>query len=267
MSNADLPERGAMAAGQSARGSGERSIALLKLVAELSDFSLTEIAERADLPVSSVHRLMQPLISAGLVERAGGQRYRPGGEFLRLARILLRNMDVGRLSRPFLRELWDEWQETTVLCLYRAQAHKGLIVETVPAPHPLRFVLEPMSEIPLPWGSLGRAILAHLSVQDQKHALQASPAVGPFSGSRLPAQRELERDLAEIRTRGVAVYRNDRVDLAGVAAPVLRADGTVVGSVGIILPARRFQLRKSAAMMKAVRRAANQIGKLATGAG
>ena len=252
---------------QSARGSGERSIALLKLIAELSDFSLTEIAERADLPVSSVHRLMQPLISAGLVERAGGQRYRPGGEFLRLARILLRNMDVGRLSRPFLRELWDEWQETTVLCLYRVQAHKGLIVEVVPAPHPLRFVLEPMSEIPLPWGSLGRAILAHLSAQEQKLALRASPVVGPFSGARLPQKRELEDDLEQIRAQGAAVYRNDRVDLAGVAAPVLRADGTVVGSVGIILPARRFQQRKAAAMMKAVRGAAAQIGKLATGAG
>lgn len=256
-----------MTAVQSARGSGERSIALLKLVAELSDFSLTEIAERADLPVSSVHRLMQPLLSAGLIERAGGQRYRPGGEFLRLARILLRNMDVGQLSRPFLRKLWDEWQETTVLCLYRAQAHKGVIVEVVPAPHPLRIVLEPMSEVPLPWGSLGRAIMAYLSAQEQKHALRASPIVGPFSRSRLPSKREMERDLAQIRSQGAAVYRNDSVDLAGVAAPVLRPDGTVVGSVGIILPARRFQARKAAAIMKAVREAAGQIGKLAAGAG
>jgi DNA-binding IclR family transcriptional regulator len=250
----------------SARGSGARSIALLKLIAEIGDdFTLTEIAERAQLPVSSVHRLLQPLLAAGLVERAGGQRYRAGGEFLRIARMLLQNMDIGRIARPLLRELWDEWQETTVFCLYRPQAHKALILDIIPTPHPLRFVLEPMTEVFLPWGSLGRSILAHLPAGEREAAIKASPAIGPLTGGVLPSKRELDRELAQIRKRGAAVYHSDRIDLAGVAAPVLKADGAVVGSVGISLPIVRFQTRKAAGMIRAVRSAANRLGKLAAG--
>lgn len=249
----------------SARGSGARSIALLKLIAEIGDdFTLTEIAERAQLPVSSVHRLLQPLLASGLAERAGGQRYRAGGEFLRIARMLLQNMDIGRIARPLLRELWDEWQETTVFCLYRPQAHKALILDIIPTPHPLRFVLEPMTEVFLPWGSLGHAILAHLSPLEREAAIKASPAIGPLAGGTLPSKREMDRELAQIRKRGAAVYRSDRIDLAGVAAPVLKADGAVVGSIGISLPIIRFQARKAAGMIRAVRNAATRLGKLAT---
>ena len=242
---------------KSLRGAGARSLALLKLVAEFgADFSLSEIAARAGLPASSVHRLLRSLIDAGLVERAQGQAYRPAAEFFNIARLLLKKADRSRAVRPLLQELWDQWHETSAFCLYQPHSARALVVDTIQTPHPLRYVLDPHTEISLVWGSLGRAILAFLPEEERDAAIEASPRTGPLSGTRLPARRTLAAELAEVKQRGVALYQNVALDLAGIAAPVYQADGTLVGSIGLIMPNSRFSTRSSAAMVRSVKSAA-----------
>jgi DNA-binding IclR family transcriptional regulator len=246
-----------MADPRSLRGAGARSLALLKLVAEIgTDFSLSDIAARAGLPASSAHRLLRSLIEADLVERAHGQAYRPGAEFFSIARLLLKKTDMSRAARPLLQGLWEEWHETSAYCRYQPHNARAVVVDTIQTPHPLRYVLDPQTEISLVWGSLGRAILAFLPPTEKDAAIAASPRTGPLSGVRLPAKRVLAAELAEVKRRGVAVYQNLTLDLAGVAAPVRHADGTLFGSIGVIMPNSRFSARSAAAMVRSVKAAA-----------
>jgi DNA-binding IclR family transcriptional regulator len=235
-------------------------MALLKLVAEIGgEFTLSEMAERAQIPVSSVHRLLQTLIDAGLVERASGQAYRPGSAFFGLARQLLKKADMGRWARPLIKQLWDEWQETCAFCLYQPHSARALVVDTIPTPHPLRYVVEPLTEISLVWGSLGRSILAFLPKDEREQAIAASPRIGPLSSQRLPSRKALEEELADIRRRGVAIYRNEALDLAGIAAPVRHSNGAMFGSIGIIMPNSRFSTKNAAPMMRSVHVAASRF--------
>lgn len=241
------------------RGSGQRTVALLKQVAEFGGpFTLSALAARANLPASSVHRLLQPLLRSGFVERATGQAYRPGSEFLRIAALVLREVDVRALARPLLRGLWDRWQETCSLCLFRPETHRALVVETIQTPNPLRFVLEPFAELSLTWGSLGRAILAFLPDADADAALQR-PGIGPLSGLAAPSREELEPEMRQIRAAGYAFYRNLDVDVAGVAAPVRSAAGNLIGSIGITLPAQRLAEARVAEMAAGVMEAAARL--------
>jgi DNA-binding IclR family transcriptional regulator len=252
---------------KSLRGSGARSMALLKLVAEFGgEFSLSDIAARAGLPVSSVHRLMRSLIEADLVERARAQAYRPGAEFFSIARLLLKKADKSHVARPLLQELWDQWHETSAFCLYQPHSARALVVDTIQTPHPLRYVLEPHTEISLVWGSLGRAILAFMPPQERDAAIDTSPRTGPLSGARLPAKRVLTAELAEVKERGVAIYQNVALDLAGIAAPVRQSDGTLVGSIGIIMPNSRFRARSATAMVRSVQSATRRFTESAAGA-
>jgi DNA-binding IclR family transcriptional regulator len=253
-----------MAKSKPLRGAGARSLALLKLVAEFGgDFSLSDIAARAGLPVSSAHRLLRSLMNADLVERAHGQAYRPGAEFLSIARLLLEKADKGRAARPLLLQLWEQWHETSAFCLYQPHSGRALVVDTVQTPHPLRYVLEPQTEISLVWGSLGRAILAFIPPKERDAAIEAAPRTGPLSGKRMPAKRQLAAELAEVRRRGAALYQNDALDMAGIAAPVHHADGALFGSIGIVMPHSRFRSRSASVMVQSVKSAAQRFSEYA----
>jgi DNA-binding IclR family transcriptional regulator len=244
------------------RGSGSRTIAVLKLIAESEGpFTLSQLAAKASLPASSTHRLLQPLVREGLVERATGQSYRAGSEFLRIASLVIRHVDVDRLARPILQRLWAQWEETSSLCLYKPDSQRAVVVETIQTPHPLRFVIEAFSEMSLTWGSLGRAILAFLPPEVADAAIQRV-GLGPLSGLPPPSAQEIAEIIAEIRERGFAQYRNEAIDAAGVAAPVFRADGTVIGSLGVTAPARRLLPDKIPAIAITVKDAARQLSAL-----
>lgn len=221
------------------RGSGARTIAVLKLVAESgSSFTLTELSLKAGLPPSSMHRLLQPLLRGGLLERGQGSAYRPGRELFRLASLVLQQIDYNVAARPFLRELWDKWQETAVFCLYQPRDHTAQVVEMIETPHPLRHVIEPFAELSLLWGSLGRSILAQLP-PDAVTAACAASLEGPITGRPALEPDALDTELENIRARGMAIYRSEEADLAGVAAPVFRTGHIIVGSLGVTMPARR----------------------------
>lgn len=244
------------------RGSGVRTLALLKLIAESGQtFTLTQLSMRAGVPPSSVHRLLQPLLREGMVERAEGQAYRAGSEFLRIASLVLRQIDAGVFARPILQRLNSEWEETCSLCVYKPASGVAVVVEAIPTLHPLRFVIEPFTELSLTWGSLGRAILAALPAKEAEKAVR-QPGTGPLSGLPPPSSAELAEIIAEIRSNGFAEYRNEHVDVAGIAAVIRRGDGSIFGSIGITAPAQRLQRDIVPALATSVKAAARELSAL-----
>lgn len=245
------------------RGAADRLAYLLKLVADSpARFTLSDIAARARLPQSSVHRLLQALVRAGLVERSAGQTYRAGRELHRLASQLVARFDLTRSARPLLEQLVADWNETAVLCVYRPLQHRAVIAEVVPTSHALRFAVEPGVEIELPWGSLGLAILAFLSPGEIEAVIREA-RIGPLTGRpRLPRPR-LEADLAQIHANGFARYYDPAIEIAGIGAPVFGADGEVLGCIGVTMPSKRYQLHQEDSLVLAVRAAARCLSEQA----
>lgn len=203
--------------------------------------------------------MLQPLLQTGLVARSEGSSYCTGQEFYRLAAAVLRQIDDEIKATPFLNPLWTKWQETAVFCTYRPSEQLGIVTEIIQSPHPLRHVIEPFEAIYLLWGSLGRAILAHLTLEEVKTIRNQAPK-GRITGSPAPTLKELLPELELVRERGIAIYRNDDADLAGVAAPVFRTNGVIAGSIGITMPVRRYDRLNSSALQKDVIRASRKLG-------
>jgi len=244
---------------QAPSGSGERLIHLIKLIASgPHSFSLGEFAARASLPASSVHRLLKILEKTGLVERGSGQTYRRGRELHRIASQLVSRFDLARSSRPLLQDLVDRFQETAVLCTYNPAARRAVVAEVALTPHPLRFDIEKGLEISLPWGSLGRAILAFLPRGDAEMVLRTEHS-GPLTGRPRPARNELEAEFSFIRQHGFARYCEPQFDLAGIAAPVFNGEGEMLGSLGIVMPSLRFSPEFEGELGIAIKAAASEL--------
>jgi DNA-binding IclR family transcriptional regulator len=236
---------------------------MIRLIASGPDaFSLGQFAERAELPVSSVHRLLKTLERAGFVERSGGQSYCMGRELQRLASLIVASFDIGRCARPLLDGLVHDFHESAALCVYSPPMHRGKIAEVAMTPHPLRFAIEKGDEVPLPWGALGHAILAYLPPSEIELILRTENS-SPFTGRPRATRRSLEAEFAEVREQGYVLYCNATIDLAGVAAPVFRGDEEVLGSVGLILPASRFSQNSPAQLGTAGHQAARELSRLA----
>jgi IclR family transcriptional regulator, acetate operon repressor len=245
------------------RGSGERLVHVIKLIASgPHTFSLREIAERAALPASSVHRLLKILEKTGLVERGSGQTYRRGRELHRIASQVVSRFDLGRSARPLLQDLVDRFHETAVLCAYSPTVRRAVVAEVVLTPNPLRFNVDKGLEVALPWGSLGRAVLAFIPRSEVEMVVRNEHS-GPLTGIPRPARDELEAELVQIRERGYARYCEPQIDLAGIAAPVFDGNGEILGSLGVIMLSSRFSAAFESELAAAIRSAAGDLSQQA----
>jgi DNA-binding IclR family transcriptional regulator len=237
---------------QQTQGSGPRLLRLLQAIAAGErEFALKDAAARTRLPPSTVHRLLAFLVKADMVERAGPRLYRIGAELFRVAALIEQKFDVQRIARPYLQELWTQWQETCSFCLYMPATRSASVVETLRSPHPLQFVIEPHSEVSLAWGSMGCSILAFLPKNDVEAVLSRDRR-GPLSGKQLPSRKTFRQELEAIRKRGIAVYEDRSLNIAGVTAPVFGTGGNVIGSIGVTMPASRFRESARAEMCDSV---------------
>jgi DNA-binding IclR family transcriptional regulator len=245
------------------KGSGERLVHLLKLIASgPQHFTLSDLAVRAGLPASSVHRLLRILYTSGLVERGEGQTYRPGRELYALASQLVSRFDLARSARPLLERLVADWQETAVLVVYNPSLRRGAITLAVQTPRRLRYDVQLGMEVALPWGSLGRVMLAHLSTDEVEEVLKQE-STGPLTGMPLPAREEIDRALETIRQQGYAEYFEPAYDLAGIACAVLGAGDELLGCIGITLPSARFHLIEQEGAVAALKSAAAELSEQA----
>ncbi len=249
-----------MAADKKVQGAAARIVNLLQCVAEESpEFTLKELAERLGLPQSTVHRLLQVLVKADMIERTNEQAYRVGTELFRVASLIHQKFDVQRVAHPYLRALWKQWGETCSFCLYKPSSKTAMVADTIRSPHVLQYALEPFTELSLAWGSMGRVILAHLSDEDVDAVLAESPR-GTITGRRLPARTKLREELQLIRQRGYAVYEDHEfADVAGISAPLFGANGQVLGCLSVTMPGSRFSASKSDTLCNAVLAAARKL--------
>ena len=223
-------------------GTVDRVALLLKVLAESEgDAAVAQVAERMKLPTSTTHRLLGLLVNTGLAERgARPGTYRVGLEFLRLGGLVVSRTEVTAVAHDFMQRIAEVTGETCILNLYVPSEQKAMIAKVIYGHHPLRYEQELYKMGSLVYGALGRGILAFLP-EDAIDQVLARHEVSPISGRPLSDTRAVRRDLTVIKERGYALSKGQRTPGAvGLAAPVFKGAGVVVGSLCITLPETRF---------------------------
>ena len=116
--------------------------------------------------------------------------------------------------------------------------------------------------VPLVWGAVAKAVLAHLSYTDIRAALrEAMPST--VDSATVPDPSALETELEQIRQSGFAVTKGERVagDAVDVAAPFFEANGQVRGSISVILPDLRADQTTQSALAHLLRTKASLLSR------
>jgi IclR family transcriptional regulator, acetate operon repressor len=212
-----------------------RTLRLLEVLAARQPIGLDQLAEAVGLNRSTTYRLLRVLQDEGYSERLPRGGYRLGPAIAALVSGTPLHADMLESARPALRRLAEVTGES--VGLHRRAGDLVVLVYGIESEqHALRHVFQAGEYNSLLAGSAGNAILAALDEADRAAVLDRG-------GLRPDARRALERNLAEIVTRGYALSAGvNHPGLFGIAAAVLPYDGrgTAELSVSVSGPDSRW---------------------------
>ena len=215
----------------------ERAFLLLRFLA-LGPLGVTELADRAQLPKSTVARLLSALETERAVEQeASSGLYRLGPGLIDIAGTVAPGRNLISAARPYLHELGEVVGEIAGLSIL--DRDEVYYLDQTESQSEVQVRDWTGERLPLHVVSSGLAILAHMPPAAQEEYL-AGP-LEPYTARTMVDPDALRTRFEQIRSIGyVWVYGEFVEDLHSVAAAVLRPDGKPLAALHVHGPAYRF---------------------------
>nr|WP_230625711.1 IclR family transcriptional regulator [Cupriavidus necator] len=237
-----------------------RLFGLLEVIAEKDQaFNLQALVEETGLPKPTLHRMLQQLEAAGLIQRNGdGRQYGTGLRLRRLAENLLLNSTSHGARHMVLRRLVEEVGESCNLTAF--SGGEVLYLDRVETAAPLRFYLHPGSRVPAHCSATGKLFLAQLAPA-QRQRLLGHVELERYTQNTLTDHAQLEAELERVKRDGYAM--DDEEFLPGllcIGVLVPAADGGK-SNLGLALqaPVMRVARDKVLQLLPALQRAAGAL--------
>lgn len=197
-----------------------------------STLTLSQVAERTGLPVSTAHRLMGELEDWGALARDDNGRYHVGLRLWGLAQnggLRLRDS-----ARPFLQDLFSLTQETAHLAI--REGSQALYVDRIYGSKRVPQASRIGGRLPLHATAVGKVLLAYEAPWFRDaylHRHLEAPTRRTHVNPRV-----LGRQLAQIVEQGYAITNEEvRVGACSIAVPVRGGSGAIEAAIGLVLPA------------------------------
>lgn len=241
----------------------DRAANVLRLVSEADGQSLTEIAEAAALPASTVYRLLMTLQSHRMVDfDEHRQLWYVGLETFRMGAAYLRRGNLAERGRAVMRTLQIETGETANLAVSDDQG--VVFISQVETHEPIRAFFRPGTRGDYHSSGIGKAILAYFdSKKVEVISARGLPKYTDFTLSDVDA---LKSDLAATRERGYSIDNEERhLGMRCVAVPIFNEYSEPIGGISVSGPSVRVTPEKDDVFGPMVRDAAQEITDLTGG--
>ncbi len=201
--------------------------------------SLSEISERADLPIATAHRLLAELTAGGMLERDADGTYEIGRRLWDLGLLASVEQDLREVALPFLQDVHASTGETVHFAVLDDDA--ALYIERVAGRASARVLSKPGARLPLHATGVGKVLLAFSGRSLRERALQSPQRL---TAHTMTEPGRLRRELAEVRRRGFARTSEElTLGAFSVAVPVMTGeDSDLVGAIGIVTGTARKDL-------------------------
>src|SRR5690348_11149526 len=197
----------------------QRGLRLLHLFSE-SPRGLTakQVAALSRLPVSTVHRFLANLVTAGFLNRDGEGTHHLGIACFSIGQAALAQLDIRRLSSPYLRELNQQTRETIHLTVRHGLT--AVYVEKLDSTEPVRIHSRIGAAVPLYCTAVGKVLLAYLAPAEQASVL-SQLNLKRLTRNTVGNLQELQTQLRKVRKNGYACdLEENEVHIRCIAAPI-----------------------------------------------
>ncbi len=218
----------------------DRALQVLELFSlEKPEWGVTEISKTLNIYKSNVHNILTTLVERGFVKKdPKTDKYKPGIKFFELGSIVIKNMDLRKITHPYMEKLLKEFNETV---------HLGILVEgeilsieqeeSGQSLSPRIFIGK---RAPLYCTGVGKAIMAYLS-KDKVAAIVEGKGLKKYTENTITNKEELEKEFLKIRKQGYSVDNMEHEEgVRCVAGPIRDYTGKVSASLSVSGPAFRI---------------------------
>lgn len=228
-----------------------------------TEYGVSQLARKLQLPKSTVHRLLTTLAEERLIERNPRTvRYRLGLKMWELGALAAGHLTLREAAAPYLDDVRNRTRETVQVAVL--DGTEVVYVERRESPQTLRLFGRVGHRNHAHCTSTGKVLLAHLPPEELERRLAAMELVA-HTRYTITDPDKLRAELATVRQRGYAVNINEsEMGIASVGAPIFDRSGTVVAAASIAGPLTRFEgpaMRQFAeVIVEATRRISERLG-------
>jgi DNA-binding IclR family transcriptional regulator len=196
------------------------------------ELTLTEMAQRAGLTLSTAQRRAAELVDWGALERTASGSYQIGLRLWEVGALAPRAMTLVDVAIPFMQDLYVITREHALLLV--REGTDAVILHRVSGRTGVALVQTSGVRFPLHVGAASHVLLAHAPA-DVLEALLAEP-LKRYTPYTVIDPHLLRKELAGVRRQGFAVgYKTVKHDAMSVAAPVVDRHGTVIAAVCLVV--------------------------------
>ncbi len=216
----------------------DRALYLLETIAEAGgEATLTDLANRTGLNISTCHHLLATLIKRGFATKVTGRRlYALGARIMYLSHACLQ-VDLPRRAQPYLEAVNQATGETVHLAALQGDSVVTLAVRE--ARHAVRVETGKIGKMEAPHAtSMGKAILAWLPEDEMRRIV--AHGMKRFTDKTITEFPALVESLRVVRRNGYAIEREEYLPgVICVGAAIRDQAGTVVGGISASTPTMR----------------------------
>jgi len=203
---------------------------------DAAELTLTQLADRAGLPMATAHRIAKDLLEWGALEYTSDGAIRLGRRLWRLGTKYAPARTLRQVALPFLEDLLTLTRQNVQIAMRDGLA--ALYVERLTAHDSVDVIADIGRRLPLHSTGVGLVLLAHAPADLLDELIASGPK--RYLEATMTTAAELRPRLDRIRREGIALTRDEMTPgSASIAAPVRDAKGNVVAALSIIIPSEQ----------------------------
>jgi DNA-binding IclR family transcriptional regulator len=240
----------------------ERGLRVLNELARDSEqLGARELERRLGIARSAVQRGLTTLKAHGFVRQDPNSKlYELGYAALALGEAATAKKQLVQACKDRMQKLCAISDET--VCLNVRDGASRVPIFQVETEQELRISIKIGQRYPLLAGAGGKALLAFFSSDELAQFRTALMSDWRRFGTTPKSWREIDRSLADVRTRGYAVTQSEAIpEAVGIAAPIFDNAGRAVACIGIYGPAFRLTRARVIDLAPRVKDAARAISR------
>ncbi|HAJ31878.1 MAG TPA: hypothetical protein DCK79_00645 [Candidatus Atribacteria bacterium] len=214
----------------------EKSIKILNYLSKTKrSVGITELSSKLFFPKSTVHRILNSLLSYSLVsQEKETSKYNLGLKILEYSNSFYNSFDFRQIAKPILKKICIETGLTTSLTAWY-NGHSICIDSVTPSQklNTHHLFIEIGKKMPFHCTASAKILLAYQTSEEIKRIINENP-LQKYTPRTIIDPKKLEEHLSKIRKNGFAICDEELEEgIKAISAPVRNINGKVIASITI----------------------------------
>jgi IclR family acetate operon transcriptional repressor len=236
-----------------------RALHIMNVLAEEeTGVTLTGIARRVEIPISTTHRLLTTLQQERFVRFENEHNYWfIGAQCFMVGSAFVRSRDLVSISRPYMRRLMEESNETVNLAV--EEQGEAVYLAQVECRELMRAIARPGGRVALHSSGVGKALLSAMA-EKEIEAIIAKHGMARATDRTIGKPGALQNEMENIRNSGYAFDNEEHaIGLRCIASVIHDEFGRPMAAISVSGPRARITDGRIKGLGALVKRAAAEI--------